>query len=242
MADWAPEIGAITLFEDDLTEAKAFYQTVFGTPPHFEDDTSVVFRFGRTLLNLLQTAAAHDLVAPASVGDRAAASDQDFTIRVDDVDAVCEDLRDRGVALLSEPADHPSGVRTAAFQDPSGHTWKISQDLPSKFMLFIRVQEGLHLSAEERVAMSQSLDAWRADLNARSARVMASELLGGPSVREVRVRDGRPEVHNGASAREAEPVTGFVIVECQNLDEAVAIALRHPVARFGAIEVRPFAP
>ena len=240
LQNWVPTIGAITLFEDDLAEAKAFYQRVFDTPPRFEDSNSVAFNFGSTTINLLKTTAAHDLIAPARVGTRQSGVYGELTISVDDVDAVCAHLRDVGVALLNGPTNRPIGVRTAAFEDPSGHVWEVSQDLPSRFMLLLRVPDGLHLSESERSAMHEGLDAWRADLTARGALVMESELLGGPSAREVRMRNGAPEVHSGRSVREAEPVTGFVIVECATLEEAVAIALRTPVAAFGTVEVRPF--
>ena len=41
-----------------------------------------------------------------------------FTIEVDDVDAMAADLQSRGVQLLNGPMDRPWGIRTAAFADP----------------------------------------------------------------------------------------------------------------------------
>ncbi len=49
-----------------------------------------------------------------------------FTIDVDDVDAMCAELRSRGVELLNGPLDRPWGVRTASFADPAGHIWEIA--------------------------------------------------------------------------------------------------------------------
>ncbi len=49
-----------------------------------------------------------------------------FTIEVDDVDAVCARLADRGVELLNGPMDRPWGIRTASFRDPGGHIWEIA--------------------------------------------------------------------------------------------------------------------
>jgi lactoylglutathione lyase len=66
-------IGAITLFVEDVPAAREFYRTVFGLPVHYQDDVSVVFKFGDTLVNLLQASEANELIAPAAVGDRAAA-------------------------------------------------------------------------------------------------------------------------------------------------------------------------
>lgn len=241
MAESALQIAAVTLFEDDLAAAKAFYQKVFGVVPVFEDADSVCFRFGKMLINLLKAGAAEALVAPAPVGSRDEGVRGAFTTFVDDVDAVCRYLEEEvGVTLLSGPVNRPVGVRTAAFEDPSGHVWEVSQDMPSRFMLLIRVGEGVRLSPAERATMHGKLDAWLADLDARGARLLGSELLGGATTRLVCVRDGQPEVREGDAAGDEERVTGFDIIECANLDEAVDIALRHPVAAFGTIEVRPF--
>lgn len=50
-----------------------------------------------------------------------------FTIEVDDVDAMCTELAARGVALLNGPMDRPWGIRTASFRDPGGHIWEIAR-------------------------------------------------------------------------------------------------------------------
>lgn len=123
---WVGGISAITLFAEDLAAAKAFYQQVFGLPIVFEDDNSAVFNFGNTLINLLKTDAAPELIAPAPVAPPEAGARAQFTITVDDVDAICADLQRRGVALLNGPMDRPWGIRTASFRDPGGHIWEIA--------------------------------------------------------------------------------------------------------------------
>ena len=123
-------IDAITLFTEDLERSKAFYQDVFGLPVYFEDGNSAVFKLDNTLINLLKTAEAHDLIAPAKVATAGAGSRSQFTIGVDDVDAVCAELARRGVHLLNGPLDRPWGIRTASFADPSAHIWEIAAPLP----------------------------------------------------------------------------------------------------------------
>jgi len=71
--------------------------------------------------------AADELIAPAIVADPGSGSRLQLTIEVEDVDAVCADLADRGVQLLNGPMDRPWGVRTASFQDPAGHIWEIAK-------------------------------------------------------------------------------------------------------------------
>jgi catechol 2,3-dioxygenase-like lactoylglutathione lyase family enzyme len=122
-------VGAITLFVEDLAAASAFYQEAFGLPVHFADDDSTVFHLGNTLVNLLKVEEAGELVAPAPVGGPDAGVRAQFTLHVDDADAVCAELGRRGVQLLNGPVDRPWGVRTAAFADPAGHVWEIAQPL-----------------------------------------------------------------------------------------------------------------
>lgn len=126
-ASWPTGISAITLFVEDMAAAKAFYQTVFGLPVHYEDDASAVFQFGATLINLLNVTAVPELIKPATMASPEAGHRVVFTIPVNDVDALCAQLVERGVTLLNGPMDRPWGIRTASFVDPGGHIWEIAQ-------------------------------------------------------------------------------------------------------------------
>jgi predicted enzyme related to lactoylglutathione lyase len=110
-----------------MESTKEFYQKVFGLPVFFEDDASTVFKFGNTLINLLKTTAAPELIEPATVASREAGHRFVFTIEVDDVDAMCTQLVERGVKLLNGPMDRPWGTRTASFVDPGGYIWEIGK-------------------------------------------------------------------------------------------------------------------
>jgi catechol 2,3-dioxygenase-like lactoylglutathione lyase family enzyme len=121
-----PKITAITLFVQDVAVARTFYTGVFGLPVHFQDDESVVFGFGGTMVNLLAASAAPELIEPAVVADRESGNRFVFTVPVDDVDARCDELRAAGVELLNGPIDRPWGPRTASFRDPDGHIWEIA--------------------------------------------------------------------------------------------------------------------
>src|SRR5262245_24441461 len=123
---WPKGVAAITLFVEDLDAARRFYRDVFGVEVLVEDDNSTAFRFGNTIVNLLNASAADELVAPAEVGGPASGARLVFTIDVDDVDAMCSELAARGVQLLNGPIDRPWGIRTASFMDPGGHIWEIA--------------------------------------------------------------------------------------------------------------------
>jgi len=130
MSDWPKNIGAITLFVENVDRASSFYQRAFGLQPAFEDDTDAMFRLENTLLFLTKASEAPRMIAPAAAGSPGNGPRHVFAIIVGDVDAVCAELTGKGVALLNGPADRPWGMRTANFQDPDGYVWEIATELP----------------------------------------------------------------------------------------------------------------
>jgi catechol 2,3-dioxygenase-like lactoylglutathione lyase family enzyme len=123
-------VGAITLFVEDPRRSQSFYEDVFDLPAIYEDEDSAGFRFENTIVNLLKTPAARDLIDPGAVASPEAGSRFQLTIWVDDADAVCAELATRGVELLNGPMNREWGMRTASFTDPDGHIWEIAQKLP----------------------------------------------------------------------------------------------------------------
>ena len=55
----------------------------------------------------------------------------------------------------------------------------------------------------------------------------------------VRVREGKTLTIDGPFAETHEQLGGFFLVECADLDEAIAWAAKIPTAKYGTIEVRP---
>ncbi len=129
MTDIPAAIGAITLFVEDLAATRAFYQAVFAIPVHYEDAASAVFKFGPTLVNLLDAREAPELVAPAAVGGPAVGVRFQLTVDVPDVDLAVAELRRRGATLLNGPTDRPWGIRTASFRDTAGHVWEVASPI-----------------------------------------------------------------------------------------------------------------
>ena len=122
-------VGAITLFVADPQRSKSFYESVFGLAPAYEDESSAAFNFDNMIVNLLALSAARDLIEPATVAGPETGSRFQLTIWVDDTDAVCAELKSRGIELLNGPMDREWGVRTASFKDPDGHIWEVAQQL-----------------------------------------------------------------------------------------------------------------
>lgn len=55
----------------------------------------------------------------------------------------------------------------------------------------------------------------------------------------VRLREGNRIVTDGPFAETREQLAGYLMVEAKNLDEAMSIAVQHPVAKTGTVEIRP---
>jgi hypothetical protein len=55
----------------------------------------------------------------------------------------------------------------------------------------------------------------------------------------VRVREGKPLVTDGPFAETREQLGGYYLIEARDLDEAIGIAARVPMARRGTVEIRP---
>ena len=73
----------------------------------------------------------------------------------------------------------------------------------------------------------------------RDAWVDGLELQTPRHARTVRVRDGEPVVTDGPYAETKEQIGGFFLVECDDLDEAIEVASRIPVAAKASVEIRP---
>ena len=72
--------------------------------------------------------------------------------------------------------------------------------------------------------------------------VNVKALRSPDSATTVRVRDGDADIVDGPFAVTKEVLAGFYLVECADLDEALALAARIPPASWGTVEVRPVVP
>jgi hypothetical protein len=69
--------------------------------------------------------------------------------------------------------------------------------------------------------------------------VAASPLQPTATATSVRVRQGKRLVTDGPFAETKEQLGGYFLIDASDLDEAIAVAERIPMARRGTIEVRP---
>ena len=83
---------------------------------------------------------------------------------------------------------------------------------------------------------------WLAETAEHGTRVFGSQVSKPANAATVRVRAGDVVVSDGPYAETKEWMAGFDVIECADMEEAIEIAAKHPVAEFGMIEVRPFRP
>ena len=107
-----------------------------------------------------------------------------------------------------------------------------------RYMMFVAVDP----AAEPFDRAADNVGEWVADVEARGARVLGERLRPVEDATLVRVRGGELLVTDGPFTESKEWIAGFDILDCRDLDEAIEIAGRHPMARFGRIELRPFWP
>ena len=84
--------------------------------------------------------------------------------------------------------------------------------------------------------------AWVDEMTRRGVRSVGQRLRPAEDATTVRVRDGEVYPTDGPFAETKEQICGFDLIECADLDEAIEIAGKHPMARFGMIDIRPFWP
>jgi hypothetical protein len=109
-----------------------------------------------------------------------------------------------------------------------------------RYMMLVCVAEGVELSPEDRAQVGPATDAWVKEMDGRGIRVEGHELRPVSDATTVRMRGGELLISDGPFAETKEQIAGFDIIDCQDLDEAIEVVSKHPVAKFGSIEVRPF--
>jgi len=107
-----------------------------------------------------------------------------------------------------------------------------------KYMMFVYPEDGP--TEEQGKAMPEAIGAWLEETERSGVRVIGSALRPVTESTTVRVRSGQLTASNGPFTKTNEEIAGFDILECADLDEAIEVARKHPIAAFGALELRPF--
>jgi hypothetical protein len=94
-------------------------------------------------------------------------------------------------------------------------------------------------STEERAGGLRAYEELTESLAARGELVVAEALADVSLTKRVHVREGRTLTTDGPFAEAKELLAGIILVDCESLDRAVALASRVPEAEYGLVEVRP---
>ena len=103
-----------------------------------------------------------------------------------------------------------------------------------QFMLFVTTDP----DAEPHRAEDGDLEAWVEEMAGRGVVITSDRLRPPEFAKTVRVRGDEAIVTDGPFAESKEWIARFEVIECADVAEAIEVASRHPMARFGRIEVR----
>jgi hypothetical protein len=106
------------------------------------------------------------------------------------------------------------------------------------YMLLIYLDEQALSDSERAQCYGESMDLAH-EINSAGQYLSAAPLYPTTTATSVRVREGKRLVTDGPFAETREQLGGFFMIDASDLDEAITIAERLPMASRGTIEVRP---
>ena len=110
-----------------------------------------------------------------------------------------------------------------------------------QYLLLIYGQEAdwTNLTPAQHTTMQQEYGQFTRDISEKGKNLGSNRLQPVSTATTVRVRDGRRVVTDGPFAETKEQLGGYYLIDAKDLDEAIGIAARVPMARKGTVEIRP---
>lgn len=110
-----------------------------------------------------------------------------------------------------------------------------------QYMILIYAAENAHpaMGTPEGDAYMGGYYALSQEYTENGKMVAGAPLENVDSATTVRVRGGATETIDGPFAETKEQLGGYYLLDCNDLDEALAFAAKIPTAALGSIEVRP---
>lgn len=97
------------------------------------------------------------------------------------------------------------------------------------------------MTPSERATLDADSMDYDKELDARGQLVVAEALQSVKTAKVVQVRKGTMSQTDGPFAETKEQLGGFILIDVQDLNAAIQVAARIPLAKYGSIEVRPIA-
>jgi hypothetical protein len=108
-----------------------------------------------------------------------------------------------------------------------------------QYLMLVCLDPSFEANREDDSAPGYDIDTWVKEMDDRGVR-LEGHALPVHDATTVRVRRGDVLISDGPFAETKEQMVGYDMLECANLDEAIEVASKHPLARRGAMELRPF--
>lgn len=94
------------------------------------------------------------------------------------------------------------------------------------------------ITPERDKQLQRDVGAYDAELRQRGLLKIGEPLAEPETAVTVRARQGKVTTHDGPFAETKEHLGGFMLIEARDLNEAIEVARKDPMAEMGAIEVR----
>lgn len=107
-----------------------------------------------------------------------------------------------------------------------------------KFLMLVVADPGSEGTEDPPITIEE----WAEETYGRGKAIEGDRLRPPSEAKTVRRRNGAVSVTDAPFAETREWIAGFDILDCVDLDEAIEIASRHPMATAGVIDLRPFWP
>jgi hypothetical protein len=157
----------------------------------------------------------------------------------------CADLDE----AIEVAAKHPSArfemIEIRPFMDglrlgEEASAFARGEDGAARPYLLIMWMGGTPAAPFDDQAVMDEGEAWRLAVEARGQQILGNALQGTDTATTVRVRNGETLLSDGPFIETKEFIAGIDVVSCADRQQAIALAAAHPIARYHAIEVRPF--
>jgi hypothetical protein len=157
----------------------------------------------------------------------------------------CADLDEAIEVAAKHPSSRFEMIEIRPFMDglrlgEEASAFARGEDGAARPYLLIMWMGGTPAAPFDDQAVMDEGEAWRLAAEARGQQILGNALQGTDTATTVRVRDGETLLSDGPFIETKEFIAGIDVVSCADRQQAVALAAAHPIARYYAIEVRPF--
>ena len=110
-----------------------------------------------------------------------------------------------------------------------------------KYMMLIYLEKPVSEqieAAEAEPGDVESVEPWVEEMDGRGVRLLGYPLRPLAEASSVRVRGQEVLVSDGPFTETKEFIVGFDLLECKDMAAAAEVAAKHPLAKFGRMELR----